>query len=131
MTFSVDMSMVIQIRDFLLNETQSNAPTETYYYQPNQTHTYSTRVYHIYILDVQMASPLSMKVQLCLHCNQFLSSRTVLRHRKLYGKSKRRGWRPALHVPSIGVRKSLNVRLLISLYNINYNNCVLKLYIYN
>ncbi|XP_052674430.1 uncharacterized protein LOC128156366 isoform X1 [Crassostrea angulata] len=49
-----------------------------------------------------MASPLSEKVQLCPHCNKFLSSRTVLRHRKLYGKSKRRAWRPALHVPSIG-----------------------------
>uniref|UniRef100_A0A8W8JHJ3 Uncharacterized protein n=1 Tax=Magallana gigas TaxID=29159 RepID=A0A8W8JHJ3_MAGGI len=53
-----------------------------------------------------MASPLSKKVQLCPHCNQFLSSRTVLRHRKLYGKSKRRGWRLALHVPSIGAHQT-------------------------
>lgn len=85
-------------------------------------------VHYIYISDVKMASPLSEKVQLCPHCNKFLSSRTVLRHRKLYGKSKRRAWRPALHVPSIGARKSLNVRLLISVYN---NNCVIKLYIYD
>lgn len=119
-------NMVIQIAIFL--DTIKRTKYRNTFCQTNQTHTLSTRVHYIYISDVKMASPLSEKVQLCPHCNKFLSSRTVLRHRKLYGKSKRRAWRPALHVPSIGARKSLNVRLLISVYN---NNCVIKLYIYD
>lgn len=106
------MCMVIQIAIFL--DTIKRTKYRNIFCQTNQTHTLSTRVHYIYISDVKMASPLSEKVQLCPHCNKFLSSRTVLRHRKLYGKSKRRAWRPALHVPSIGARKSLNVRLLIS-----------------
>lgn len=57
MTFSVDtcscICIVIQITIFSIYETQSNAPnTETYYYQPNQTHTYSTRVHYIYIFQM-------------------------------------------------------------------------------
>lgn len=125
MTFSVDVYGHSN-SDFFW--TQSNAPnTETYSVRQIKR-TLCQHVFTIYISDVKMASPLSEKVQLCPHCNKFLSSRTVLRHRKLYGKSKRRAWRPALHVPSIGARKSLNVRLLISVYN---NNCVIKLYIYD
>lgn len=123
MTFSVDVYGHSNSDFFGHNQTH-----QIQFCQTNQTHTLSTRVHYIYISDVKMASPLSEKVQLCPHCNKFLSSRTVLRHRKLYGKSKRRAWRPALHVPSIGARKSLNVRLLISVYN---NNCVIKLYIYD
>eukprot|EP00105_Crassostrea_gigas_P014230 XP_011430822.1 PREDICTED: uncharacterized protein LOC105330664 [Crassostrea gigas] len=94
------MCMVIQIAIFL--DTIKRTKYRNIFCQTNQTRTLSTRVHYIYISDVKMASPLSEKVQLCPHCNKFLSSRTVLRHRKLYGKSKRRAWRPALHVPSIG-----------------------------
>ena len=49
----------------------------------------------------RMASSLSRNLQLCPHCNQFLSRRTVLRHRQLYGKPHRPGWRPVLNIPSI------------------------------
>ena len=48
-----------------------------------------------------MASPIFRKLQLCPHCDQFLTRRTVLRHHQLYGKPCRPGWRPPLDIPSI------------------------------
>ena len=57
--------------------------------------------FHNIIFFFRMASPLSRNLQLCPHCNQFLSRRTVLRHRQLYGKPHRPGWRPVLNIPSI------------------------------
>nr|XP_022305877.1 uncharacterized protein LOC111112598 [Crassostrea virginica] len=61
-----------------------------------------------------MASSLSRNLQLCPHCNQFLSRRTVLRHRQLYGKPHRPGWRPVLNIPSIQSHRSSRDSLIES-----------------
>ena len=62
---------------------------------------YAVPPFHNIVFFFRMASSLSRNLQLCPHCNQFLSRRTVLRHRQLYGKPHRPGWRPVLNIPSI------------------------------